>query len=196
MDIIYRPVNALNISLSPSYGVNHNHMQYVTTGSANDENRYVVALIDQTTIRMSIRVTYMVTPNLSIQYYGQPFGTSGNYSNFKVITDGTASSYGERFQPVSPNQLTLTDKTYHVDENGDGMMDYDFSNPNFNFGQFRSNTVIRWEYIPGSVLFLVWNQEKNGAFYDDDPDHSKYSFQFKQKAYNIFALKFAYRFRR
>jgi hypothetical protein len=88
------------------------------------------------------------------------------------------------------------EETIHVDENQDGMMDYDFSSPNFNFGQFRSNLVVRWEYIPGSVLFLVWNQEKNGSFYDTDPAHDKYSFKFEEKAYNIFVLKFAYRFRR
>jgi hypothetical protein len=75
-------------------------------------------------------------------------------------------------------------------------MDYDFDNPNFDFGQFRSNMVLRWEYIPGSVLFLVWNKERNGEFFATDPAHHHYSLRFTEKAYNIFVLKFAYRFRR
>jgi hypothetical protein len=194
MDLVYRPVNALSISLSPSFSINNNQLQYVTTESLNDQDRYVVAEIDQTTIRMSIRITYMVTPNLSIQYYGQPFGTSGNYSNFKFVTDASSETYNNRFQHIPIECISVNDDEYLVDEARDGTTDYNFDKPDFNFGQFRSNMVIRWEYIPGSTLFLVWNSERNGSFYDADPAHEKYSFQFTEKANNIFVLKFAYRF--
>jgi hypothetical protein len=195
MDLVYRPFNALSISLSPSFSKSHNQLQYVTTETLDNQDRYLVAEIDQTTIRMSIRLTYMITPNLSVQYYGQPFGTSGNYSDYKFITNGSSESYGDRFLRVPPTWLSLNaDDEYHVDEGVDGTSDYNFDKPDFNFGQFRSNMVIRWEYIPGSVLFLVWNSERNGEFYDTHPDHDKYSFNFTEKANNIFVLKFAYRF--
>jgi hypothetical protein len=82
-----------------------------------------------------------------------------------------------------------------MDEDNDSSPDYSFSKPDFNYGQFRSNMVIRWEYIPGSTFFLVWTRERNGAFYDNDPDHEKYSFDFDQKGHNIFLMKFTYRFR-
>jgi len=62
-------------------------------------------------------------------------------------------------------------------------------------GQFRSNMVLRWEYIPGSTVFLVWTQERNGSFYDSDPDHNRYSFEFAEKTHNIFLIKYTYRFR-
>jgi hypothetical protein len=193
-DFVYRPVNALSISISPSINHNNNHLQYVTTEKADDKDRYLMAEIDQTTIRVSIRVTYMITPNLSLQYYGQPFGTSGDYTNYKYITNGSASYYEDRFQNLPASSFTTVDDQYQVDENGDGQMDYNFDKPDFNFGQFRSNMVLRWEYIPGSVLFLVWNQEQNGSFYDHDPGHDRYSFEFKDKPHNIFVFKFAYRF--
>jgi hypothetical protein len=54
--------------------------------------------------------------------------------------------------------------------------------------------VVRWEYIPGSTVFFVWTQEKNGAFYNGETDHKSYEFSFDQKAHNIFLIKYTYRF--
>lgn len=196
LSLTYRPLNALNITVSPSLGHNENQMQYVTTASINGANRYVVGKIDQTIARVTIRMTYMITPNLSIQYYGQPFGTSGRYSNFKYIVNADAGSYKDRFSKISKNAIKLNNGVYEVDEDTDGTPEFTFNNPDFNFGQFRSNMVLRWEYIPGSTLFLVWSQEMNGAFYDRSSEsfHQRYSFNFDQKAHNIFLLKYTYRF--
>jgi hypothetical protein len=194
-DITYKPINALNISISPSFSRVNNEMQYVATSTtATEDTRYVVGEIDQTVARISMRVTYMITPNLSVQYWGQPFGTSGKYANFKNITDPRAESYYGRFAAISPGQMSIADGGYSVDEDSNGSSDYTFGKPDFNFGQFRSNMVVRWEYIPGSTVFLVWTRERNGAFYDNEPDHENYSFDFDQKAHNIFLVKFTYRF--
>jgi hypothetical protein len=194
LDLTFQPINALNINVSASLNRNNNQMQYVNSAIGNDTTNYIVGEIDQTTARISLRLTYMITPNLSVQYWGQPFGTSGKYNNFKRITNGRADAYTQRFRTL-PNEILSTDNNgYHVDEDGNGMPDYSFGRPDFNFGQFRSNMVVRWEYIPGSTVFLVWTRERNGAFYDKHPDHEKYSFEFPQKGHNIFLLKFTYRF--
>ncbi|MBX2897409.1 MAG: carbohydrate binding family 9 domain-containing protein [Cyclobacteriaceae bacterium] len=190
--LTWRPTNALNLSVAPSFNRNENEMQYVATADVNGEPRYIVARIDQNTVRMVIRATYMLTPNLSIQYYGQPFGTAGRYSNYKSITNANAAEYAGRFVSLNP---TLNAGSYWVDENNDTAQDYSFNKPDFNFGQFRSNMVMRWEYIPGSTFFLVWTRERNGAFYDSHPDHASYSFDFSEKGHNIFLMKFTYRFR-
>ncbi|MBN8578727.1 MAG: carbohydrate binding family 9 domain-containing protein [Cytophagales bacterium] len=190
--LTWRPTNALNLSVAPSYSHNENEMQYVTTAEVSGEPRYIVARIDQNTVRMVIRATYMLTPNLSIQYYGQPFGTAGRYSKFKSITNASATEYVGRFVPLNP---TFSANTYWVDENNDNVPDYSYGKPDFNFGQFRSNMVMRWEYIPGSTFFLVWTRERNGEFYDSHPEHKSYSFNFDQKGHNIFLMKFTYRFR-
>lgn len=194
LDLTYRPFNALQISLSSSFSKNMNALQYVATADSGGDPRYVVAEINQTVARMSIRMTYMITPNLSVQYWGQPFGTSGKYSNFKTVTDSRASEYGNRFRQLPSANLFFIDGQYHADEDGNGGNDFSFGKPDFNFGQFRSNMVVRWEYIPGSTVFFVWTQERNGAFYDADPAHDKYSFDFKEKSHNIFLVKFTYRF--
>ena len=86
---------------------------------------------------------------------------------------------------------------YMIDENGDGTVDYDFDNPNFNFIQFRSNLIFRWEYVPDSDLFLVWSQGAN-AF--DNPEapvlQSLSDNLFGEDARNTFLLKATYRFLR
>jgi hypothetical protein len=47
------------------------------------------------------------------------------------------------------------DRAFLVDENLDGLTDYSFGDPNFNFMQFRSNIVAPWEYKADSELYLV-----------------------------------------
>jgi hypothetical protein len=194
LDVTYRPVNAFQISVSSSFSKNVNSLQYVATVDASGDPRYVVAEINQTVARMSVRLTYMLTPNLSIQYWGQPFGTSGKYSSFKAVADSRADAYQNRFVQFPSANMFFIDGRYHIDEDSNGMNDYSFGSPDFNFGQFRSNMVVRWEYIPGSTVFLVWTQERNGAFYDSDPGHDKFSFDFQEKGHNIFLMKFTYRF--
>lgn len=195
LELVYRPVNAFNIALEPSLSHITNKLQYVDTGDANGEDRYVVGQINQTIVRLSLRMTYMITPNLSVQYWGQPFGTSGKYSSFKRIMDGDASEYHNRFNKLASTATTQVDDEYLIDENEDGETDYTFEKPDFNFGQFRSNMVVRWEYIPGSTVFLVWTQEMNGEFFDHESNlHNRYSFNFEDKVHNIFLLKYTYRF--
>ena len=195
VSLTYRPFNALNISISPTLNRNSNQFQYVATGFASGQDQYVMGSIDQTTFRVAFRITYMVTPNLSVQYWGQPFGTTGSYKNFKYIIDASASEYSRRSTPVSPTSLTLTDGQYSLDQNNKGTPDFSFTKPDFNIGQFRSNMVVRWEYIPGSTLFLVWTQEMNGAFYDQPgPLYKRFIYDFNQQAHNIFLMKFTYRF--
>ena len=199
IDIVlnYKPINALSISLAPSFSHNRNKMQYVNSGSFQGEDRYIVGEIDQTTAKLSLRMTYMITPSLSVQAWGQPFGTSGRYSNFKYITNANAAEFNNRFTPIPAEWVSLGDQgeEYAIDENSDGVPDYKFGKPDFNVGQFRSNMVVRWEYIPGSTFFLVWTQEMNGDFYDQSgPLHEKYSFNFTDRAHNIFLLKYTYRF--
>jgi hypothetical protein len=86
-----------------------------------------------------------------------------------------------------------------VDENQDGVSDYSFNVPDFNFIQFRSNLVLRWEYVAGSEIFLVWSQGVvPDAFGDIETPfiESLVDNVFDQKAHNIFLVKFSYRFLR
>ena len=191
--IIYRPTNALNLSLNPSVNYSRHDLQYVNT---TDNKDYIVATINQKTYNLSFRMTYMITPDLSVQYWGQPFASSGAFSQFKKVVDAGAENYNNRFMVLDEFiSYNSEQDTYHVDQNNDQVSDFIIQNPDFNFTQFRSNMVVRWEYIPGSTLFLVWTQ--NRTEFPSNNDHSfdhLYNGLFDKKPHNIFLLKFTYRF--
>jgi hypothetical protein len=149
--------------------------------------------IDQKTMGITFRLNYSLTPNLSIQYYGQPFISAGKYKDFKRVTNPRADNFNGRFHTFTGNEVSLdTDENeYNFDENLDGTSDYTIENPNFNFRQFRSNMVVRWEYIPGSTLFLVWAQERTG--FSDRGDFSvrkDFDALFNVYPTNVFLVKF------
>ena len=194
-ELNYQPSNALNISIAPEFSSRPNKTQYITQVSYNDETRYVLGTIDNQTFQASLRVNYTLNPNLSIQYYGQPFVSRGVYKDIKYVTNPTATSLNDRFQLYSNDQLSLSQGVYNIDENSDGLNDYSFNNPNFSQVQFNSNLVLRWEYIPGSELFLVWSQGVNSGI---SPSNGLFEDLgtgiLNQRPQNIFLLKATYRF--
>ena len=160
----YRPHNALETSVEPSLEFYKNQLLYVNTTDFIGEKRYICGTIDQKTLSITFRLNYYLTPDLSIQFYGQPFVSSGDYSDYKRISDPRFSRYEDRFHPYSNSQIAYDDgtATYSIDENEDSITDYSFQNPDFNFLQFNSNLVFRWEYSPGSTLYVVWSQNRTG----------------------------------
>jgi len=78
------------------------------------------------------RGTFIFTRALTLQAYLQMFFAKGRYENFVRM------SSAEKFAP------------------------YSFSWPEFNRLSLNSNVVLRWEYLPGSTLFLVWSQARDG----------------------------------
>ncbi|NER12714.1 hydrolase [Leptobacterium flavescens] len=194
----YQPLNALRISAFPSYNINKDKLQFISNiDLGNNDIRYLNGEIDQRTLSMSVRVNYTINPNLTIQYWGQPFISRGRYSNFKIVTDPQAASFNDRFLQYNDSQIGFNSGAglYEVDENTDGNIDFSFGDPDFAFVQFRSNLVLRWEYIPGSEIFLVWSQDISQAGNPQDGlfrnlDNSILGSQPK----NIFLIKATYRF--
>ena len=195
----YQPTNALNISLNPSFNRNMREIQNVTQDEFNGETRYIAGTVDQRTFSTTIRLNYNVTPNLTIQYYGQPFISRGRYKDYKFITNSLAENFADRFHQYTDEQISFdeTEELFSVDEDQNGTIDYTFGEPDFSFIQFRSNLVARWEYVPGSEIFLVWSQ---GTTNFGDPDDgllpSLSDNLFSQQAHNIFLVKLTYRFLR
>ncbi len=163
-DVVFTPSNALRLSLNPSYSRTIKELQYVATRPIGDAQRYLFASIDQKTFALTFRVDYTVTPNLTIQYYGAPFIASGAYSAYKKITDPRAERYRDRFHEFGTGEVLYVDEDgrYSFDDNGDEIFDYSVGNPDFNVRDFNSNLVARWEFDPGSTLYLVWSQARSG----------------------------------
>lgn len=174
-------------------------MQYVTSVDYGSEVRYITGKINQNTYSLSLRINYVINPNLTIQYWGQPFISKGEYSDFKRIIDPDGSSFVDRFQQFNSNEISYDSQLeeYLIDENSDNSTDYSFGKPDFNFVQFRSNLVVRWEYIPGSTLFLVWTQGRtNGIATDQERSFQDLTSNlFGVKPHNIFLIKYTYRIR-
>ncbi len=159
--LTYKPLNTVSISLSPEFYVSQDNLQYVTTIEDNAPDNYVMANLESTQFSLAARINIGITPDMSIQYYGQPFYFSGYYSHFKTITDPDAPDYFDRFHEYTENEIQYDSESavYIVDTDSNGT-DFSFEDPNFHFLQYRSNLVFRWEYKPGSTFYFVWSQGK------------------------------------
>ncbi|WKB80014.1 DUF5916 domain-containing protein [Cellulophaga lytica] len=191
----YQPIDAFSLSMDNEFSTEKSKTQYVTQRSTNTIARYILGEIDQNTFSSSIRLNYNLNPNLSLQYYGQPFISRGTYSNFNYVDNPIASTIDDRIMLYNPDQITLENGAYIIDEDLDATTDYEFRDPDFSFVQFRSNLVLRWEYIPGSEIFLVWSQGLTGnASPDDSLGRSLNRQILDRKKDNTILLKATYRF--
>lgn len=174
----YLPSDAFRIFVRPSLNIFDGELQYLTTTTDNlAQTRYIFGAIDQVTTSITMRLDYVVSPDFTIQYYGSPFISAVDYSDPKAITDPRADNFEDRFT----RDVSFSSEDY--------VNDYDF-----NFRQFRSNLVLRWEYRPGSLVFLVWTQGRtgfeggNGEFnYGSD-----FNDLFSVHPENVFLIKFSY----
>ncbi|MBL7817838.1 MAG: carbohydrate binding family 9 domain-containing protein [Saprospiraceae bacterium] len=199
LSIRAQPMDALNFTFSTGYRENWRRQdQYVTQIDYLGQTRTIVSEVSQKTLRFIGRLNYNITPDLTLQYYGQPFITRPLYQNFAYVTNPLHSQFDNRFHRFTSTEIRLnTDGNYVVDENTDGKTDYQFSKPDFNFVQFRSNLVLRWEYVPGSELFLVWSQGSTPDVANDlntPLSSSLFDNLFEKKARNIWLVKMTYRF--
>ena len=133
---------------------------YENFGDAgSDTARYTFARLTQTTVNLNTRMNFTASPTLSLQLYAQPYISAGDYSDWRELADPRAERYADRYQPF------LSD---HDDDPATPPVQADPGE--FNFKQLNFNTVLRWEYRPGSSAFLVWQQgrnrfdERNGEF--------------------------------
>jgi hypothetical protein len=163
-------------SLSAGYNHNRNDLQYFgtfTDGSGGAH--YTFAHLAQRTLTLTWRLGYTFSPNTSLQIYASPFISKGTYSDVREVADARSDEYAARYRPYG-------DPAVADDPGG------------FNFQQFRSNVVFRWEYQPGSTLFLVWSQGREG----EAPVEGGRSFRgdlgelFGQRANDTFLVKVSY----
>ena len=112
-------------------------------------------------LEMSGDVTF--SPGLSVEFFGQLFGARGQYDEFQVLqTPDDLADF-----PNYPRR-------------------YDFATSNFIF-----NTILRWEYRPGSELFVVWAQSRDldidDPFFFDRAQASPYGPSIPNRMGDVFA---------
>jgi len=193
--LTYKPVNAISISLSPEYTISSDNLQYVTTIEDSNPDTYIMANLHSQQLSLSARINVGITPDMSIQYYGQPFFFSGKYTRFKTITNSMADNYTDRFHEYTAGEIQLDSENgvYNVDADKNGTTDFSFDDPDFHFLQYRSNLVFRWEYKPGSTFFLVWSQGRTTDGPEGTFNFSDYATELHQAIpRNDFLIKISY----
>ena len=191
----YRPVDAFSASLNCNFGLSERDLQYIRTISIDTDEQYLFGTIRQNTLVMSLRLNLSITPNLTLQYWGQPFISAGKYSEFKKITDPRAEQYTERFHTFTSDEIGLNETTGMFNINDEEGFNYSFYNPDFNVKEFKSNLVARWEFIPGSTIYIVWSQGRSGydpsGIFDIRQDVTG---MFDIHPHDVFLIKISYRF--
>lgn len=192
----YQPVDRFRFSLGPRFTKIRHRLQYNESLEINKELRHVVSLLDQNTFGVVTRFDVVLSPNMAIQYYAEPFISQGKYDQYGLV-DRPLASYTEN-QIDFLNIIGQGDNgQLHIDINQDEISDNTIGAPNFSFAQFRSNLVYRWEYRPGSEFYLVWSQ---GITDHSSPDTrllpSLRDQIFSRVIGNTFLFKMTYRFHR
>ena len=165
--VTMRPTSFLSVSTGIDWNHNVQDSQWVENAA---DGRYVFGRLDQTTVSLTLRVNYTITPNLSVQVYAAPFVSAGDYDRFKKLVNGRAARYEDRYAPIAYA-----------------------GNPDFNYRSFRTTNVLRWEYKPGSALFVVWQQGREGVL-----DAGRFQFGrdfsgvFGAPSRNAFLVKWSY----
>jgi hypothetical protein len=170
--VTWRPNSASSISTGFRYLINNDDAQWVQNeeNEADAKTRYVFGQLRQRTVAFTFRVNYTLTPNLSVQSYAEPFVSAGRYENYKELVNGRAVEYAERYVP------------------------YEYAgNADFNYRSFRTTNVLRWEYKPGSSLFLVWQQGRQDSGELGDFRFGRdFGGVFSAPSHNVFLVKLSY----
>ncbi|HLF32801.1 MAG TPA: DUF5916 domain-containing protein, partial [Cyclobacteriaceae bacterium] len=196
-EISYRPANSLRLSVDADYLETGDNYQYVGEIQSSAGPRYIFSFLQRETLALTFRVNYALTPDFTIQYYGNPYFSLGDYGQFKYVCDSRSKQLEDIYHIYSSSEILLNppDNCYYAQENSQAVQPYSFDNPDFNFTQFRSNLVARWEYKPGSTLYLVWthgqSQYVNVSRFSMNDNFGN---MFNIPSDNIFLLKLSYWF--
>lgn len=167
-------------SLSAYWEDNRNDTQfYGTFTDGSGVEHYTFAHLDQETLSLTWRLGYTFTPDMTLQVYASPFISKGTFSDVREIGAARSPSYEDRYQPYNDPVVT-------ADPGG------------FNFQQFRSNVVFRWEYRRGSTLFVVWSQGRQdlAQLQGDESFGGNMRHLFRERANDTFLVKLSYWFAR
>ena len=163
-----RPAPQWQASVDPTYSRSVDGRQYVRTlsggGPATFGQRYIFAAVERSTLSARFRVNYALTPNFTVEGYAEPFAASGRFYGFgevpaprsKVLRVYGAPGTGTAIAFAPDGSATVTD----------GASTFPLPPLDFQRLSFRSNLVLRWEWLPGSTAFFVWQQSRFGQLLD------------------------------
>ncbi len=167
--------------------------QYVFQTDVDGVREYIVGKLNRKLLTTTLRAEIFATPELSFQYYGNPYASVGRYEDFRKVNISKSVNYNERFSPLFIHEIS--GEKLLQDEKNNTILNLNLSGPDFNFQEFRSNFVARWEYKTGSTLYFVWTNTRTRYqnVYEPSVFESLKGIH-KVKAENAFMLKLSFWF--
>lgn len=160
-NIEIRPNTWITLRTGPLVRWMSNPWQWVGSTQMEDGERiYVVGNVDQTTFSMNFRLSVSPMPDLSIDLYLQPLASDNAFSDYRYLGNPHSSDFDNRFILYDESDLEKENGNIHFTRNDQS---FSLPDPDFSFISLRGNAVIRWEFLPGSELFFVWQQNRNRA---------------------------------
>jgi hypothetical protein len=135
-----RPMDRVSFRLEPTFAFERNSAQYLDTiedptATATYGNRYLFGQLRQRTLSSNLRLNCIFTPKLSFELFAQPLVASVDYLGVRQL--------------AAPRTLDFLPTDMDPNEHA------------FSFVSLRASAVLRWEYRPGSTVYLVWNQNQD-----------------------------------
>jgi hypothetical protein len=158
-----RASSSFDLGLHPSMSWSTVSAQCATPPSCRVNDHYLFARMDQRTAALTARVNYTFSPSISLQLYAQPYISAGRFGPFREVVEPRASRFDDRFHTFTEQEVARDASSgwYRIRHAAGHTLD--FEDPAFRFAQLRSNAVFRWEYRPGSTLFVVWSHGRTAA---------------------------------
>ncbi len=187
----WRISNRFSLSSRTTFSSEMDNNQYVLQKTIDNEKIFVVGKLDRKTLFTTLRAEFFVTPEFSLQYYGSPYASTGKFLNFRKVIDSKSDNTEERFELL---KIIGTERDV-IDKQNNVILNLTNSNQDFNFQEFRSNFVARWEYKTGSTLYFVWtnNRSHYESVYNSSVVNSLKGIS-KVSAQNAFMIKLSYWF--
>ena len=198
LNLTLQPASNITVSVGPSIFRGTTGVQYVgtfpdATASAFYGKRYVFADLFQKSVSMNTRFNVTFSPDLTLELFVQPLISSGEFSRWKQFAaprELARQVYGDDVGTVSagPADTVVIDP-----DNGGPAAQFRFRDPSFTFRSLRGNAVLRWEYRPGSTLFLVWARNGDSSLSRGRLDLGEdIRGLFEAPSTNIFLIKVSY----
>ncbi len=157
-----RPAPQWQASVDPTYSRSVDPRQYIATRAGGSVStfgqRYIFSFIERSTLSARFRLNYAVTPNFTLEGYAEPFAASGRFYDFAELP--APRSRALRVYGAPGTNTTIATDTTGAHVVRDGAATFTLPALDFNRLSFRSNLVARWEWLPGSTAFLIWQQSR------------------------------------
>ncbi len=155
-----------DVSVGPTFTGNRVTAQYVTSvadplARATFGRRVVFADLRQRTLSLDVRLNLVLNPEMSFELFAQPFVSTGDYQRLKELAAPRSFRFTRYGRDAGTSVPTDDGKGFRVDPDGVGPATaFTVGDRDFSYRSLRASAVYRWEWRPGSTLYVVWQQQR------------------------------------